>query len=310
MPTTALKHEFIAVAEDEGLRLDQVLALRVPGLSRRRARVLIDIGGVFLDSVRTKVAGRVVRAGQTVTAHLGGALLRATNEVGQAARARDAATLPRFEVVHLDEHIVVVDKPAGLLTAPTPESDRNNLADLLQRGVAAPGPLFVVHRLDLHTSGVLVFARTDHANRVLSERFRVHDMERQYLCVVGGAFPKSVHTLDAPIAGRRALTRVSIEERLHQATFLRLSLFTGRTHQIRIHLHGVGHSVLGDPERRSAEPSRVPPPPRMALHATRLGFVHPATGAPLRFDSPWPADLGPWLEQLRAATAQSTSAQQ
>jgi 23S rRNA pseudouridine1911/1915/1917 synthase len=307
MPLAADKIEFVALADDEGRRLDQVLAQRIPGLSRRRARVLLDIGGVFVNGVRVKIAGRPVQAGQTILAHLGGALQRATNEVGQAARERDAALLPRFTVVHQDEHIVVVDKPAGLLTAPTPESDRNNLADLLARGVASPGPLYVVHRLDLQTSGVLVFARSDLANRVLSERFRVHDIEREYLCAAAGAFPDTLRTLSQPIAGRRAVTQVRVEERLRGATLLRLRLLTGRTHQIRIHLHGVGHTVLGDPDRRPARPVQQPPP-RMALHATRLGFNHPESGAPLLFESPWPEDLRPWLEQLRAASADEQSA--
>lgn len=303
--------EFVAQREDEGKRLDQVLALRIPALSRRRARVLLDIGGVFVDGTRVKTAGRIVRAGQKFVAHLGGALLRATPEVGQAARERDAAALPSFQIVHIDDDIVVVEKPAGLLTAPTPESDRNNLADLLRRGAASPGPIFVVHRLDLPTSGILVFARTDSANRILSERFRVHDIEREYLSVVAGAFPDSISELTQPIAGRRAVTRVRIEERLGSlATLLRLNLQTGRTHQIRIHMHGTGHAVLGDPERAPAQPVR-PGPPRMALHATRLGFAHPTTGAPLLFESPWPADLTPWLDRLReaASVGETASAQ-
>lgn len=300
---TADRFEFVAKTDDEGRRLDQVLAQRVPALSRRRARVLLDIGGVFVDGARVKTAGRAVRAGQTVVAHLGGALLRASNETGQAARERDAAALPPFQLVHLDDQVVVVDKPAGLLTAPTPESDRNNLADLLMRGAARPGPIFVVHRLDLPTSGLLLFARTAAANRILTERFRVHDIEREYLAVVAGAFPDAVRVIEQPIAGRRAVTHVHIEERFgERATRLRLRLETGRTHQIRIHMHGLGHAVLGDPERPPVSTVR-PPPPRMALHATRLGFAHPLSGEMLRFESPWPADLEPWLAQLRAVAS-------
>src|SRR5262245_23730171 len=120
-------------SEDEGKRLDQLLAARVPELSRRKARVLLDLGGVFVDGVRTKQAGRLVREGQVVVAHLGGALERATKKVGRAARAEDERALPPYTIVHEDEDLVVVDKPAGLLTAPTPESDRNNLASLLGR---------------------------------------------------------------------------------------------------------------------------------------------------------------------------------
>src|SRR6185295_9837489 len=100
---------------------DQVLAARVPELSRRRARVLLDLGGVFVDGARTKMAGRLMKPGQTVVANLGGALERATKAVGGEARARDERALPAFSIVHEDEDIIVVEKPAGLLTAPTPE---------------------------------------------------------------------------------------------------------------------------------------------------------------------------------------------
>lgn len=190
---------FVARPEDAGLRLDQVLAANVAGLSRRKARVLIDLGGVFLDGARVKIAGKAIRPGQTIVAHIGGALERATKEVGAAARARDAATLPAHRIVHEDEDIVVVDKPAGLLTAPTPESDRGNLFDLLQRSLGQT--LFLVHRLDLETSGLVVFARSDAANRTLSERVRVHDFERQYVSVLRGQVSWDRRTVDHPVGG-------------------------------------------------------------------------------------------------------------
>jgi 23S rRNA pseudouridine1911/1915/1917 synthase len=188
---------------------------------------------------------------------------------------------------------VVVEKPAGLLTAPTPESDRNNLADLLARRTHPPRRVFVVHRLDLETSGLLVFAKSPSANRVLAERFRHHDVEREYLAVVDGAFPEDVRTIDAKVAGRAALSRVAVVRAVGPNTLLRVRLETGRTHQVRVHLASVGHPVCGDRRygRRGASE-----PPRMALHATRLGFAHPETGAVLAFDSPWPADLRGWLD--------------
>jgi 23S rRNA pseudouridine1911/1915/1917 synthase len=267
----------------------------VPGLSRRRARVLIDLGGVFVDRRRTKVAGREVRAGQAIVAHLGGALHRATKAVGAAARGRDEAGLPPFTVVYEDDEVIVVDKPAGLLTAPTPESDRGNLAGLLAR--ARGQRVFVVHRIDLETSGLLIFARTEDTNRVLSERFRTHDLVREYLAVVAGELPGDLAVIDRPVAGRRAVTHLAIEERLGEAaTLVRARLETGRTHQIRLHLRAVGHPVLGD--RRHGVPGRHDPP-RLALHAAHLALPHPRTGAPLAFTSPWPADLAPWLERLR-----------
>jgi 23S rRNA pseudouridine1911/1915/1917 synthase len=276
----------------------------VPGLSRRRARVLIDLGGVFIDRRRVKIAGRPVRAGEQVVAHLGGALARAENRVGAAAREADERKLPSFTVVHEDPHIIVVDKPAGLLTAPTPESDRSNLLALLQRRESQGGQgegVFLVHRLDLLTSGLVVFARSQAALKVLSERFRTHDLERAYLGVVAGAFPARITSVDQPIERRPARTHIQVEERFGvRATLLRCTLETGRTHQIRIHCRSLGHPVLGD--QRYGE--RTPlDPPRMALHATRLGLAHPISGAPLAFESSWPADLTPWLNSLRATSA-------
>ena len=191
---------FKVTDEDVGRRLDQVLAARVPGLSRRQARVLLDIGGVFVDKRRIKIAGRAMHAGEEVVAVLGGALARATGRTGTSAREGDERRLPAYAVVFEDEELVVVDKPAGLLTAPTPESDRNNLSDLLARREGARGEIFVVHRIDLDTSGLLVLAKTPDANRALSARFRDHDIERVYLTVVAGAFPSDVATIDQPIA--------------------------------------------------------------------------------------------------------------
>jgi 23S rRNA pseudouridine1911/1915/1917 synthase len=297
MPSDADRVSFVVADADAGLRLDQALAARVPGLSRRKARLLLDIGGVFVDGRRVKVAGRPVHAGETIVAHLGGALERATPKLGREARAADEADLPPYSIVFEDEDVVVVDKPSGLLTAPTPESDRGNLAGLLARREGG-GPVFVVHRIDLETSGLLVFAKTDDANRALSERFRTHDLDRAYLAVVAGAFPDDVRTIDKEVAGKRAVTHVAVEERLGgRATLLRCRLETGRTHQIRLHVLSAGHPVIGDPRYGAPFSPRAP---RMALHATRLGFQHPRTGAPLAFESPWPADLAPWLDGLRA----------
>lgn len=304
------KVTFTVPKADAGKRLDQILAANVPGLSRRRARVLLDIGGVFVDRARSKAAGKLLREGQIVEAVLGGAFERATPIVGNEARAKDESTLPSYAVVHEDEDLVVVEKPAGLLTAPTPESDRNNLADqLARRGSDASGrtgksatkmAIAVVHRIDLETSGLLVFAKTEHANAFLSERFRTHDLTREYLAVVAGAFPDSITTIDRPVNARHAVTHVKVEERLgHEgttATVIRATLETGRTHQIRIHASARGYAVLGD--RKYGVPTDIDPP-RMALHATHLGFVHPTSGEAMDFTSPWPADLAPWLDSLR-----------
>jgi 23S rRNA pseudouridine1911/1915/1917 synthase len=290
--------KFVVGAADAGRRLDQVLAARVPGLSRRQARVLLDIGGVFVDGRRIKLAGRLARKGEEIVAVVGGALARATKTPGRAARAADEQRLPPYAIVFEDEDIVVVDKPAGLLTAPTPESDRNNLADLLSRRTGA-APVQFVHRLDLETSGLIVLAKTELANRELSARFRAHDLERVYLAVAAGAFPGERTSIDRPVGGRRAVTHVAVLERFGSlATALSCRLETGRTHQIRLHLLALGYPVLGDP-RYGAVKISVPRPPRMALHAARLAFVHPRSGAEVSFDSPWPGDVAAWLTELR-----------
>jgi 23S rRNA pseudouridine1911/1915/1917 synthase len=290
---------FVVPDADAGLRLDQALARHVPGLSRRRAKVLLDIGGVFVDRARVKQAGRVLRAGQVVEANLGGAFDRAAAEgAGAAARERTDAALPPYRVVHEDEHLIVADKPAGLVTAPTPESDRGNLLDLLRRRPGT-GPVYLVHRIDLPTSGLVVFARTDLANRALAERFARHDIERAYTAVLAGALPDDVRTIDQPIEGRRAVTHVG--ERTHRgaATVAQIALETGRSHQIRIHLAGAGHPVLGDPQHGGdVARSFRPRPPRLALHAAVLGFIHPGSGERVRWEAPLPDDLAGWIGGL------------
>ncbi|HUQ02572.1 MAG TPA: RluA family pseudouridine synthase, partial [Kofleriaceae bacterium] len=256
---------------------------------------------------RVKVAGRLVRAGQTVEANVGGALDRAAAEgTGSAARERNDAALPAFRVVHEDEHLIVVEKPAGLVTAPTPESDRGNLLDLLSRRPEG-GDVFLVHRLDMPTSGLLVFARTPAANRALGERFASHDVERAYLAVVAGAWPETLTRIERPIAGRRAVTHVLGREVLGggAATLVRFGLETGRSHQIRIHATDAGHPVVGDTQHGADQLRALDlRAPRLALHATVIGFVHPATGEQVRWESPLPEELAGWVDGLRVKVAE------
>ncbi|HSK02108.1 MAG TPA: RluA family pseudouridine synthase [Kofleriaceae bacterium] len=273
----------MVASDEDGLRLDQVIPRHVTGLSRRKARAVIDAGGVFVERARVKVASRPVRAGQAIEVNVGGAL--------------DRGPPPAPEIVHADDHVIVVGKPAGLMTAPTPESDRGDLLDQLARRY---GEVYLVHRIDLPTSGLLVFARTREANRRLGQAFAAHDVEREYLAVAVGAV--AAQTIDRPIEGRRAVTHVEPAEALAGATLLRVRIETGRTHQIRIHLAGAGHPVAGDAQH-GGEASRtfVPRPPRLALHAAVLGFTHPATGERVRFASELPADLAAWVARLRPA---------
>jgi 23S rRNA pseudouridine1911/1915/1917 synthase len=277
-----MKTTFTVAPEDEGLRLDQVVPKHVPGLSRRKARAVIDTGGVFVDRSRVKVAGRLVKVGQSIAVNVGGAIERTHVE----------PLAPRL--VHLDDHVIVVDKPAGLVTAPTPESDRGDLLDQLQR---THGEVYLVHRIDLPTSGLLVFARTRAANKLLGDAFVKHDIDREYRAVAAGHV--EAQTIDRPIADRRAVTHLEPLQKLADATLLAVRLETGRTHQIRIHLAGLGHPILGD-HQHGGERARtfLPRPPRLALHAAVLGFTHPATNERVRFTSELPPELSTWLAQL------------
>jgi len=276
--------KFAVAAEEAGLRLDQVVPKHVAGLSRRKARAVIDLGGVFVDRARVKVAGRPVRAGQLIEVNVGGAIER-----GEPP--------PAPEVVFADDHVIVADKPAGLVTAPTPESDRGDLLDQLVRRY---GEVYLVHRLDLPTSGLLVFARTRDANKQLGDAFVRHDVDREYRAVaIGSVTPQ---TVDRPIQGKRAVTHIGVLEPLAGATLVAVRLETGRTHQIRIHLAGLGTPVAGD-HQHGGEASRTftPRAPRLALHAAMLGFTHPATGERVRFERALPGELATWIARLRAA---------
>lgn len=283
------KHEFDVPAEAEGLRLDQCLARYVEPLSRSSARVALDLGAVFVDERRVKVASRKVFTGQHIVVHLGGAFERAHKQVGRAARERDEAQLPPFRVLFEDEHLVVVDKPAGLLSAPTPEGDSGNLARLLSR---RGSEVFVVHRLDLQTSGVLVYAKTQAANHALSEMFRLHDLTRRYDVFAAGTCSDEVFSVRQSLSGKPAVTHFRRLAQHAEFCYLEATLETGRTHQIRRHLLSRGLPVLADAEYTRREPWH---PQRLALHAKHLAFVHPATGASLAFDVELPDDLAAWL---------------
>ncbi|MBA3457101.1 MAG: RluA family pseudouridine synthase [Deltaproteobacteria bacterium] len=276
------KERFTVVADDAGLRLDQVIPKHVPGFSRRKARAVIDLGGVFVDRTRVKVASRYVKPGQVIEVNVGGALT-----------AVEPPPVPT--IVFVDDHVIVADKPAGLVTAPTPESDRGDLLDQLAK---LYGEVYLVHRIDLPTSGLLVFARTRDANKRLGDAFKVHDIDREYRAVAVGDV--TAHTIDRPVDGKRAVTHVAVVEALAGATLISARLETGRTHQIRLHLAGEGTPLAGDREH-GGETSRtfVPRAPRLALHAARLGFVHPASGEHVVFESQMPADLAAWIARLR-----------
>jgi 23S rRNA pseudouridine1911/1915/1917 synthase len=220
-------------------------------------------------------------------------------------------TLP-FRIVWRDEHLLVVDKPAGLVVHPARGHREGTLSQLLA-GTAAGGEperAGIVHRLDRDTSGLLVVACSEEAHRRLQAELRERLIEREYLALVEGLPPARNGTIEAPIgrhprirtrmavdgtAGRQARTHFTLERRLDGFSLLRLRLDTGRTHQIRVHLQAIGHPVCGDPEYGTPGVLGLQ---RQFLHATRLAFPHPIDGERIEVESPLPEDL---LEALRRA---------
>ena len=290
------------------VRLDLALLRLYPGLSRRKARDVIEKGQVSVE-------GRTVREpGQPVAESV--ALDWDPNRKALPRARLSLAVL--FE----DEHLVVVDKPAGLLSVPTHEDSPHEDTALARvreyvRHLRPRRPYVGrVHRLDRDTSGALVFALSPAARSGLIGLFREHRIARRYHALVDGAPPADDGVVDRPLRdayvsgrravarpgepGRPALTRWRVVERLPGAALLEVEIATGRQHQIRVHLAHLRLPVLGDPVY-GPPPSHRPPVRvrRQMLHAGALGFVHPITGEAVRVESPRPADFREALSALR-----------
>jgi 23S rRNA pseudouridine1911/1915/1917 synthase len=302
-----------------GLRLDLALVRLWPELSRARAARLIDGGHVTLAGRKARPSSRL-RGGEPVALEL----------PVPAASGLVAQDLP-LSVLYEDADLLVLDKAAGMVVHPARGSPAGTVVNaLLHRlGEGAPGGarLGLVHRLDKETSGCLVVARHEASLAALQAAFKARTVVKTYLALVHGV-PAEEGRLDTPYgrhprdrtrytgrvaSSRRAVTAWRVRERLgDRASLLEVSLETGRTHQIRVHLAEVGHPLLGDAvyggRRREARLSADDPAGqaaraigRQALHAWRLAFAHPRTGKALRFEAPLPADLRAGLAILRKA---------
>jgi len=315
-PSEALAEDrrLIAAGADlAGLRLDKALAAAFPDLSRSRIHGLIDAGAVFVNGEPSKASSKV-RLGD-----------RLTLEIPAALPSTLAPERGELNIVFEDETLLVVCKPAGVVVHPGAGVSRGTLAAALLEhcgtlsqigGVTRPG---IVHRLDKGTSGLLVVAKNDHAHRSLSAQFKGRTVTKIYagLCLgiprpsrgsihlAIGRDPRHRQRMAVTTSGRAAHTDYDVTETLGPASALRLTLHTGRTHQIRVHLAALKCPLVGDSTYgATAMAKRCPEPfrellssfPRPALHAEVLGFVHPKSGERMRFEAPWPEDL----EQLRA----------
>jgi 23S rRNA pseudouridine1911/1915/1917 synthase len=302
-----------------GLRLDQALARMLPAHSRTRLKTWIDAGHVQVDAA-TWDARRRVTGGERID------VIAPLLEASVADAAEDIA----LSIVHEDDAILVLDKPAGLVVHPGSGNRAGTLLNALlhhDRALASVPRAGIVHRLDKDTSGLMVVARTIEAQTDLVRELAAHRVAREYLALARGDIARD-SVVDAPIGrhptqrttmavvarGKPARTHVRVVERFGTATLLRCTLETGRMHQIRVHLAAIGHPLVGDPAyggrgaartgggARNSRAQPLPPFPRQALHATRLSLTHPLTRQALAWDAVPPADFADLLAALRAMT--------
>jgi 23S rRNA pseudouridine1911/1915/1917 synthase len=298
-----------------GWRLDRALAAAVPTLSRERLKALIRSGAVDAGGKPVRDPSAKVRGEEALRV-----------AVPEPAPAHNEAQAIPLNIVFEDEHLLVVDKPAGLVVHPAAGNFDGTLVNALLHhcagklsgigGVARPG---IVHRIDKDTSGLLVVAKTDVAHEGLAKQFAAHSIDRRYLAIVSGVPKAAEGTVDAPLArsatnrkkiaivegdrGKRAVTHWERLQVLKGAALVECRLETGRTHQVRVHMASIGHPLLGDPVygRSGKTHGKLLNElqfQRQALHAAELGFTHPVTKHRLSFTSPMPPDMQELLTEL------------
>ncbi len=306
--------------EDQGERLDRWLSKQADDLSRSRVKALLDDGRITLDGQVVSTANSRLLINQEIIVR-----------IPPAAPALPQPQDIPLTVVYEDEHLIVISKPAGMVVHPAAGSPDGTLVNALLHhcqgslsgigGVARPG---IVHRIDKDTSGLLVVAKTDRAHHGLAEQFAAHTLDRAYWAVVWGRPSPSKGEITGNIGrspqnrqkmavvtrgGKEALTRYRTLDRYQDGaiSLVECRLATGRTHQIRVHMTHIGHTLLGDPlygsQRRQKSLDLTAQNGlsgfcRQALHAYRLGFVHPITGIPLTFTSPIASDIAALIQAL------------
>lgn len=301
---------FVLGPADQNDTLAAALRRRLSGRSWSEVRRLCESGKVLVDGERTLDAATRLRDGQRV-------------EIRMAA-PRPRPAIPDFAVVFEDPHLLVIEKPAGISSVPYDRKETGTAMDLIREAWRRAGrkatatPLYIVHRLDKDTSGLLCFARTRLAERRMHTVFQRHEAQREYLAVAHGRVEsqriESVLIADRGDGlrgstrsprerGQRAITHLTAVRPLRGATLCRARLETGRTHQIRIHLAEAGHPIVGETvyiRDLLAAGGRPISSPRLMLHAATLGFDHPVTGQRLDFRAQPPGDFQSVLDHLES----------
>lgn len=298
--------------ESSGVRLDVFLSRKVKELSRSRIQKLIEDEDILVNDQPTK-ASLKLHGGERITIEL-------QEPVELDLQPED---IP-LDIVYQDEHLAVINKPAGMVTHPGAGIDSGTLVNALLfhmrdslsgiSGTVRPG---IVHRLDKDTSGLLVIAKNDLAHHSLAEQIKAKTARRNYIALVDGVMKPDVGTIDKPIGrhptkrkqmavvpeGRKAISRFKVMERFSKFTLVKVMLETGRTHQIRVHMSSLGYPVVGDllynPKSSGNEAARQKLALKgHALHAAQLSFTHPTTGMLLEFEAPLPEDFQTLLTHL------------
>lgn len=272
MKTPSEQQVYTVTRNENGLPLQDFLALKL-SLSRRRAKALIDSKNVWVNRQRVWMAHHALKPGDRVQLPL------------QKEQQRQ---VPKLRVLNEDDFYLFTDKPAGIVSV-----GENGAEDLLRAQFQNP-QLKAVHRLDRDTSGCLLVAKTPEAHAAAVAVFKTRSVLKLYVAVVAGKVARNTSTINEELDGHRAVTHLSVLRAAKDATYLRLRIETGRTHQIRKHLAAVRHPVLGDHEYgpKSVIDPRVRDIPRQMLHAIEIEMPHPLTpGATLRAHSPLPADF-------------------